>query len=358
MNNLIIEINMILSNNYPIKTSFNNIHNLSHFWIMSNDWNKFIPFQININGDILTGQYKNKRIKQVVTNKIHSWNEYLLLYTSILNIHWHPCIDENKFLCLIHTYNFLDDLNIKKIIIKDETIDINYIPVPNYKLPWTDNIKPNIINKDNHFYFDSFDVNKNHNKIGTQIMRLIKNRDKYNSIHFHLDNNGGGDIVPAHLILRCLVGKKEKWMKNIQKILTNKKIEEWDCWKEENGYNSDQVKKLNLDLLPDYKTKYTGKIYLYMNKKNGSAAWYFITYLIYAFSAHIKRFTKKCYGQTFKFGSIDKTGQLIIKGYSGTSSGDGNAISIKFNNINIFCPTEQFTNCSIKKKDWNRFWIE
>jgi len=78
-------------------------------------------------------------------------------------------------------------------------------------------------------------------------MRLIKNRDKYNSIHFHLDNNGGCDIVPAHLILRCLVGKKEKWMKNIQKILTNKEIEEWDCWKEENGYNSEQVKKLNLD---------------------------------------------------------------------------------------------------------------
>ena len=87
MNNLIIQINKILTNNYPIETTFNNIHNLSHFWIISNDWNKFIPFQININGDILTGQYKNKRIKQVVTNKIHSWNEYLLLYTSILNIH-------------------------------------------------------------------------------------------------------------------------------------------------------------------------------------------------------------------------------------------------------------------------------
>ena len=43
--------------------------------------------------------------------------------------------------------------------------------------------------------------------------RLIKNRDKYKSIHFHLDNNGGGDNIPGHLILRCLVGKKEKWMK-------------------------------------------------------------------------------------------------------------------------------------------------
>lgn len=71
MNNLIIEINKILSSNYPIETSFNNIHNLSHFWIMSNDFHKFIPFQININGDILTGQYKNKRIKYIVGMSIY-----------------------------------------------------------------------------------------------------------------------------------------------------------------------------------------------------------------------------------------------------------------------------------------------
>lgn len=79
--------------------------------------------------------------------------------------------------------------------------------------------------------------------------------------------------------------------------------------------------------------------------------------LIYAFSGHIKRFTKKCYGRTFKFGSIDKNSQLVLKGHSGTTSGDGNAISVKYNNINISCPTEQFIDCSIKKKDWNRFWI-
>jgi len=41
------------------------------------------------------------------------------------------------------------------------------------------------------------------------MMRLFINRDKYKSIHFHLDNNVDGDIVPSHLILRCLTGKKE-----------------------------------------------------------------------------------------------------------------------------------------------------
>ena len=64
-------------------------------------------------------------------------------------------------------------------------------------------------------------------------------------------------------------------------------------------------------------------------------------------------------GQTIKFGNLEKKSQLILKGQSGTSSGDGNAISINyFNNIQISCPTQQFISCSIKKYDWNRFWTE
>ena len=35
----------------------------------------------------------------------------------------------------------------------------------------------------------------------------------------------------------------------------------------------------------------------------------------------------------------------------------GNTIEIKCGNIKIKCPTEQFLSCSIKKYDWNRFWI-
>jgi hypothetical protein len=268
----------------------------------------------------------------------------------------------------LHTYNYLDILSIKKIIIEknNKTIEyiIDYTDKSNYNLYWSNNKTNNIIYKDNHFYLESFNVDDNYKNLKNEIDRLIKNRDKYNNIHFHLNNNGGGDIVPVHLILRCLVGKKEKWMKNIKKIQSNNKILEWDCWKEENidSPNYEVVKKLNLDKLPDNDTKYNGKIFLHMNKQNGSAAWFFITYLIYSFSGNnINRYSKKCYGMTIKYGTIKNNpyyNQLILIGHSGTTSGDGNSVSIKYNNnINILCPTEQFISCSIKKYDYNRFWI-
>jgi hypothetical protein len=364
MNNLIININKILKENYPLEISFNKIDSLSHFWISNNNYDKFFPFNINIDGMILKGEYKNYKIIQVKTTKTLSWKQYILLYVSLLNISLNPCVNENKFIRLLHSYNYIDFLNIHEIKIKKNKniIDykIEYKDTPSYNLS-PDNKSNNISNKDNHFYLESFQVNRNYEKLKIEIDRLIKNRDKYKTIHFHLNNNGGGDIVAPHLILRCLVGnKKEKWMKNIKKIIKNKEILEWDCWAEEtkDSPNYSVVQKLNLDNLPNYDTKYNGKIYLHMNKKNGSAVFYFITYLIYAFSTKINRYSEKCYGQTIKYGSIESD-QLILLGHSGTSSGDGNAIQIKLNdNITVNCPTQQFISSSIKKSDYNRFWIE
>jgi hypothetical protein len=388
MNNFIKKINKILKKNYPLDILFEDIHYLSHFWIRSNDWNRFLPFNINIDGLILNGQYKNYKIIQVVTNKILDWETYKLLYISLLNNSYLPCVDINKFMYLLHTYNYLEFLNIKKMIIQknEDIIDykIDYKNKINYNLTWNVNSIEQHINKDNHFYLDSFSVNDNYKKLKINIDRLIENRDKYKEIHFHLDNNGGGDIVPAHIILRCLLGilnpssntskpsnnisrlksvEREKWMKKIAKIIKDGYIlsfEEWDCWAEENkdSPNCDVVKKLNLNVLAKYNTKYNGKIYLHMNKQNGSAVWFFITYLIYSFSTKIHRFSKKCYGRTVKYGKIESD-QLILLGHSGTTSGDGNSITIKYDNhINIDCPTQQFISCSIKKYDWNRFWTE
>jgi hypothetical protein len=96
--------------------------------------------------------------------------------------------------------------------------------------------------------------------------------------------------------------------------LQNKEIFEWDCWEEENinSPNYQVFKKLNLDNLPNYDTKYNGKIYLHMDTKNSSAAWFFITYLIYAFANKISRFSKKCYGQNIKYGKV-KSNNLKYK---------------------------------------------
>jgi len=363
MNNFINNINKIIKKHYPIPISIENINTLSHFKISSYDYNKVLPFRMNIDGLILTGQYKNYKIIKVITNIILDWKKYLLLYISFLPNMLNPCVGMDSFLYKLHSFNYINFLNIKKLIIKNDNNDII-----EYKIEYKNiikeyvskNITNIIINKNNHFYFESFSVCNNYKKLKIELDRLIKNRDKYSDIYFHLDNNGGGDIVPAHLIIRCLVGKKEKYMKNIKKLLTNKSIYEWDCWAEENSDspNYEVVKQLNLDHLPNYDTKYNGKIFLYMNKQNGSAAWFFITYLIYYFSNKINRFSKKCYGKTIKYGTIESN-QLKIFGHSATTSGDGNAITIKYNNnINIYCPTEQFLSCSIKKNDWNRFWIE
>jgi hypothetical protein len=59
---------------------------------------------------------------------------------------------------------------------------------------------------------------------------------------------------------------KEKWMKNIKKILANKKIYEWDCWKEEDTTHYEKIKKINLDHLPNYDTKYN-ELLGYYNKE-------------------------------------------------------------------------------------------
>jgi hypothetical protein len=358
--------NNILQKYYPLNYHFENIYNLSHFKIISQNWNQYLPFHFNLEGNIIDGEYRNYKIINIITktNEKYTYKKFIELTVSILPNYYNPYIDRNKFLILLYVYNNIHFVNIKNMIIKkkDEIINIpiKYTNKPNYHIEWNISLKSGKINKKNHFYFSSFNVYQNQKELKKEMMQLFINRDKYKSIHFHLDNNGGGDIVPAHLILRCLTGKKEKWMKNIKKYLHNKKIVEWNCWKEEdkNSPNYQAVKYLDLDFIPDYQTKYNGKIYLYMNSSNGSAAWFFITYLIYAFSNNIKRFYKKCYGKILKFGTIDKNSNLVLRGISGTTSGDGNSKNIQYKNIMIECPTEQFISCSIKDKDWNRYWIQ
>jgi hypothetical protein len=320
---------------------------------------------MNIDGVILNGEYKNYQIVKVITTKIFDWKKYILLYVSLLNKSFNPSINQTKFIYHLHSYNYIDILKIKKLVIKNKetgkTIEykVEYTDIKSYQLPWNNIIQKDIIKKDNHFYLEDFSVNDNYKNLKIEIDRLIKNRDKYKTIHFHLNNNGGGDNVPGNIIIRCLVGTKEKWMKNIKKIEQNKEIFEWDCWKEENvnSPNYEVIKKLNLDNLPNYNTKYNGKIYLHMNIKNGSATWFFITYLIYAFANKINRYSKKCYGQNIKYGTIESD-NLILLGHSETTSGDGTSVEIQYGNIKIECPTEQFISCSVKKCDWNRFWRE
>jgi hypothetical protein len=362
---LINKINKILKETYPIKnTTFKDIYNLSHFDIKNMYEDLYLPFKMNINGKISSGDCKSYQIIKV-NNK--SWNKYLKLYLSFKKFTRYPCVFPN-FLFDLHRKNKIDILCINTVTISYKNIQtkviIQYQKNPIIKPLLNKEIK--IINKENHFYFPSFQIQipDIREQIRNNLLRLFMNRDKYKSIHIHLDNCPGGHSSPGQLFAKCLIGNKEEWMTNVNRIRKdgNETItSKWDSWNEAEivGPNYDGIKSLELGVIPKYETKYSGKIYLHMDKnyKNGSSVWYFITYLIYGFASKIKRFTKKCYGKILKFGKISKDSQLILSGKSSSCSGDGNTNDTPFKDIIISCPTIQNISRSFDEKDWDRFWI-
>ena len=184
---------------------------MSHFWIKS--WtNRSLTLQFDLTGRVQTGKYRALHIVQVFTTCWMRWGHYVKLQAMFVNTDWSPCVNETRFTHLLHFYNMLSFLNIRKMrLSNDVEIDAEYTivhPVPE--------INPKV-KALNHFYFDSFNVDLNHKKIKHELDRLIHRRDDFDAIHFHLDNNGGGDLVPVHLILRCLIGKREPWMKPVTK---------------------------------------------------------------------------------------------------------------------------------------------
>jgi len=155
---LVEKINKILLKYYPIKISFDKINTLSHFRILSNDCERFLTINMNIDGVILNGEYKNYQIIKVITTEIFDWKKYIILYVSLLNPSTNPCINEKLFLQKLNSYNFIDILNIKKLLIKNKKTG----EIFEYKVEYTNNLPSNniiqkdIIKKDNHFYLEDF----------------------------------------------------------------------------------------------------------------------------------------------------------------------------------------------------------
>ncbi len=360
-NDLLLDIYNEIIKIYPLKIEIKNLKELSHLVLITQDYNLSLDYNI----DIINGILENKKIMNIITkdNEIHKFNDYIRLYIRYLHNDSNPIINIDKFIFQILTYNKLNILCIKKIVLENgEIISAKYI-TNKLNDPFICKKLIKIIEK-NHFYFSCFNVNNNYKLLSKELNRLIKTRDNYNELHIHLDNNGGGDLVPVHILIRCLAGLKEEWMKPIKKIRLNNKISEWDCWNEEdkNCNNYMVVKKLNIKQMPDFKTnkKYNGKIYLHMAKCNGSAAYFCIIYLIYLFvkEKNIIRYETESYGDIIKFGKLKKNNKLELIGFSGTTSGDGNAIDKKYKKIIIRCPTEQFIKSSVKNEDYNRYWTE
>jgi len=221
---------------------------------------------------------------------------------------------------------------------------------------------------DNHFTISSFLIHNNAKQLSEVISRLCKVRNSYSTLHFHLDRNGGGNLIPVHLIMLCLCGGRQRWMTEYEVVEYNKTgntARKWDPWTPWDPTNNDYKTYLNLDLnitdLLSHTEKYKGKIVIHMDTSNGSATWFFITYLIYVFASRVERFVQYVHGIPIKCGRV--RGQHIeLHGCSSTTGGDGNAIHKKFRldgtTVTGWFPTQANRRRPVLERDWNRFWIE
>lgn len=367
-------IDTVLQKTYPIRgTKFENVWQLSHFWFDNlADFDFFLPFRANIHGAIEAG--KGRVVKHVTTHDgiTRTWRQYVQYFHSFLNIQYHFLIRPTGFLNYLHTRHPVSELLIVSVTLDNgKPMPVVYVkerPHTPRVLASSPSSSSTPIDAANHFRFRSFLVDGNRAEIAREIKRMMHRRDDFRTMHIHVEGNGGGDNVGPHLIVRCLVGPRERWMKPITKRLANGKSFTWDGWKEDDPNspsNYDVVQQLRLGPIPQYKTKYPGKIYVHFDEQSGSASWYLITYMVYAFGGNdVKRFDRTFLGKKYKFGRLERRpqSQLVLVGQrSGTTSGDGNSKLVKskgglLGDLKFSCPEEQFVDCSIQPNDWNRFW--
>jgi hypothetical protein len=276
-----------------------------------------------------------------------------------------PLIHNNKRILLVKHPNFLpvvEFYEIKSVKKHGKVVD------PSYKYYDIAYPGPKSALANNHYTINSFSINDNSVQLKQVIERLYTSRDAHSSIHFHIEGNGGGDLVPVHLILLCLCGGRRRWMSNYEVIENEDGLIErrhwnpWTPWLKTND-NYPEFCRLNIDYdkLPKYTDLYKGKIIIHMDKYCGSSSWYFITYLTYAFAEKIERYVEYVNGIPIKMGKAHGP-QIKFIGYSSTTGGDANSIQkdFKINDSlkNCFFPTQANVSRPVKKNDWNRFWTE
>lgn len=214
----------------------------------------------------------------------------------------------------------------------------------------------------NHFRISDFDISSNAAELSAVLKRLLRHRDDYSSLHFHLEGNTGGDLVPVHLIMLCLCGGRQQWMTDYEVMESDNGRRKWDPWVPWDPDSDDfkQYKKLDI-YPPNYSTQYSGKIVLHIDAECASSTWFMISYIIYVFAEKIQRFTKYINGKQIKLGRpIGR--QIELHGISDTTSGDGNSIVKEFlldgTKLAFKFPTQANISRPIDERDWNRFWVE
>jgi hypothetical protein len=381
-----------LKRHYPIaNTTHRNVRELSHFLPLVSDYTMLIPFEFNIKGEILDGKFAGSRITHVKTGgatKLFTWLEYIAWLMQLFPVVFNPCVDPKIYVNYIKSKKLIVEYQIEYFVATrgekhastekpasraastEKSIKLYnvYMKVPRgYQVEWPTD--PPFISHDNHFLFSSFNYDDNVSALGKELSRLIQTRDTHEEIHIHLNGNFGGQIHPVNVILLCLCGGREKWMKNQVAMQGIDDQAEWDPWE----ITGDVMRPLGMTLIDmqcmEKLRRYRGKITVHMFPSNGSATFFLISYLVYAFGKP-RRFTRECYGEQLKgtgerssevkFGNGDSE-QLTLLGTSGTTSGDGNDQVVTLDEargIRARIPQQQFLTGSINSLDWNRFWTE
>jgi len=119
LDDILDRIKILVKKNYPIKLKYKtNIPlTLSHFDLNFVDKTRILSINFDINGNL---KKNNKKIKYVILkDKKMTWNKYLKIIISLIpkNI-----CNENLVLNYLHSFNLIDDLNIKSIELEDQKI--------------------------------------------------------------------------------------------------------------------------------------------------------------------------------------------------------------------------------------------
>lgn len=338
------------------------------FLIATYPWLSRLPSSKSIRGlnDIMTLQLSHLGIRLFMYTLFVDLSHvsHVKVQSKWMNVKQYALLTTPYMYCIRFPYMFKNPMLFPKALLPElaiEEVSIDGTDQPVKYTKWAFPTYPTSPYK-NHFTIRNFMIDENAEQLSTEINRLLQVRDKYSTLHFHLENNTGGDLIPVHTIMRYLCGKqKEPWMKDyfsLDSLYGSYSGDPWSPW-ESTSYDNKLYKQLNIVDTPLFDKKYSGNIVLHVNELCGSSTWFFMTYMVYAFASYAERKTMYLHGVPIRIGT-PKGGTLKINGYSSATSGDGNSIempALPDFPYRVDIPTQQFIKGAVRMYDYGRFWM-
>ena len=186
-------------------------------------------------------------------------------------------------------------------------------------------------------------------ELGTVLRELCLGRDSFDSVELDLRGNGGGGNTAPFLMARCLAGgARRPWMKRerVRELSSPggaASEREWDPWRPELDPNEAAVLRRMGIVGPGEGGKgsgefwaalrrldapYAGRVTLLVDHECGSATWFLVTLLVYAFGGRVARGRGTICGVPVKVGSFSPE-RLRLAGRMSVQGVDGNAARLQ-----------------------------